>query len=209
MNRPKSIETTTKADRVNSLRTDEAIFLIWGSRKLIGIITATVAVLSVIISLLLPEYFRSTATLLPEADKGKLAALGGLSDLATIAGITIPGEASLAKLYPVIVKSEAILTPVILARRQTKKFEKPVNLIEFWKIDEKTREREYETALKELRDELEVTFDNKTSIVTISLLTTEPQLSAEIVNHITNELDQFIRTKRTTNATERRDTVLS
>lgn len=34
--------------------------------------------------------------------------------------------------------------------------------------------------------------------------TREPQLSADIVNNITSELDKFIRTKRTTNASEQR-----
>ena len=58
--------------------------------------------------------------------------------------------------------------------------------------------------LKALRDGLEVSLDNKTSVLSISLLTQEPKLSADIVNAVASELDLFVRTKRTTNASEER-----
>ena len=55
-----------------------------------------------------------------------------------------------------------------------------------------------------MRDELEVSLDAKTNVLSISLLTKEPQLSADIVNSVASELDLFVRTKRTTNASEQR-----
>jgi len=192
------------AEEETSIHWIEILSVLWNSKKLIAYVTGSVTVLAVIVSLLLPEYYRSTATLLPETEKGKLSALGGISDLAALAGVSVGGEVSLAKLYPTIIKSEAVLQNVIFAQYQTRKFNKPVNLVEFWEIEGKTREQEYEAALKTLRDELEVSLDNKTNVVTISILTREPQLSADIVNNITKELDRFIRTKRTTNASEQR-----
>src|SRR3990172_9858945 len=71
-------------------------------------------------------------------------------------------------------------------------------------MEEATPERDYETALKVLREGLEVSSDNKTNVVTIAIETPEPALSAAIVNNVTNELDAFIRTKQTTNAGEQR-----
>jgi uncharacterized protein involved in exopolysaccharide biosynthesis len=141
---------------------------------------------------------------LPETEKSKLAALGGLSDLAALAGVSVGGEGSLAKLYPTIIRSEAVLRNVIYAEYHTREFPQPVNLIRYWEIEEETPERDYETALRSLRDGLEVAFDNKTSVVTVSFETKEPPLSAAIVNNVTKELDGFIRTKRTTNAGEQR-----
>ena len=192
------------AEEESSIHWIEILSVLWNSKKLIAYVTGSVTVLAVIVSLLLPEYYRSTATLLPETEKGKLSALGGISDLAALAGVSVGGEVSLAKLYPTIIKSEAVLKNVIYARYSTKKFREPVDLIQYWEIEEKTPERSYEVALNNLRDGLDVSLDNRTSVVTISILTREPQLSADIVNNITKELDRFIRTKRTTNASEQR-----
>lgn len=177
--------------------------VIWNSKKLIAYVVGGATILAVMISLLLPEYYKSTAIILPETEKSKLAALGGLSDLASLAGVST-GEISLAKLYPTIIKSEAVLKNVIYAKYQTKKFKEPVELIQFWEIEEKTPERSYEAALKTLRDGLEVTLDNKTNVVTIPIETKEPQLSADIVNNVTAALDNFIRTKKNTSAREQR-----
>jgi len=177
---------------------------VWDSRKLIAIIVAATTVLAVIVSLLLPKYYRSTTTLLPETEKSKLAAaLGGLSGLASLAGISA-GKASLATLYPAIIQSEAVLEKVIFSKYQTDRFGHPVNLIRFWEIEANTPARQYELALKSLRSDLDVSLDRKTSVVTISVETREPQLSADILNNMTRTLDEFIRTKQTTSASEQR-----
>ena len=181
----------------------EILSIIWISKWRIALIVFIVTAIAVVVSLILPETFKSSATLLPETEKGKLSSFGGLSDLASLAGLSV-GEASLTKLYPAIIKSETILKNVIYTEYRTKKFDEPVNLIKFYEIEEKTPEREYEAMVKGLRDNLNVTVDNKTSLVTISIETLEPQLSADILNNITSELDKFIRTKRTTNASEQR-----
>jgi uncharacterized protein involved in exopolysaccharide biosynthesis len=198
------IQGTSEIEGGKAIDWVEILTVLWNSRKLIAYVTASVTILSVIISLLMPNYYKSSATLLPETEKSKLAALGGLSDLAALAGVSVGGEGSLAKLYPTIIKSEAVLKNVIYAKYSTQDFKQPVDLIQYWEIEENTPERSYETALKTLRDQLEVSLDNKTNVVTISMETKEPQLSAEIVNNVTAELDRFIRTKRTTNAGEQR-----
>jgi uncharacterized protein involved in exopolysaccharide biosynthesis len=90
------------------------------------------------------------------------------------------------------------------AQYHSEKFKDSVNLIQFWEIEAKTPALVYETALKSLRDQLEVSMDNKTSVVTIAIESKEPQLSADVVNKVTAELDKFIRTKRITNASEQR-----
>jgi uncharacterized protein involved in exopolysaccharide biosynthesis len=183
----------------------ELFLLLWGSRKLIAAITASVTVAAIIISLLLPLYYRSTVVILPEISQGKLAALGGLSDLASLAGVNVGGsEASPIKLYPTIVISEAVLKNVIYQKYRTIAFPDSANLIQIWGLDEEKPLLAYEKMLKALRDELEVSLETKTSVLTISLLTKEPQLSADILNAIAHELDVYSRTKRTTNASAQR-----
>ena len=162
-----------------------------------------VTVLAIIISLILPKYYKSTVTILPETEKNKLGALGGLTDLASLAGVNV-GEASLVKLYPTIIRSEWVLKNVLLAQYQSEDSKDSINLVQFLDIAERTPELTYEKALKVLTEMLDVSMDARTNVVTVSIETRESQLSANIVNRVALELDRFIRTKRTTNATEQR-----
>jgi uncharacterized protein involved in exopolysaccharide biosynthesis len=181
----------------------ELLAVIWKSKRLIALVVGITTVLAVIYSLILPQYFKSTATILPETEKSKLAGLGNISELASLAGIGT-GEVSLTKLYPTIIRSESVLRNVIYAQYRTDKFKDSVNLIQFWEIKAKTPEEAYEAGLKALGSQLDVSSDLKTGVVSLSIETREPELSADILNNITGELDKFIRTKRTTNASEQR-----
>ncbi|MGA9407998.1 MAG: Wzz/FepE/Etk N-terminal domain-containing protein [Bacteroidota bacterium] len=193
-----SLETLSEKPPFNY---EELFTVLWGSRKLIGIITISVTVAAIIISLFLPKYYRSTVVILPETNPSKLA---GLSNLASLAGVNVGGEVSLSRLYPTIVTSEAVLKNVIYQKYRTASFSDSVDLLKIWDLDDKDPQLAYELMLKSLRNELEVSLDSKTTVLTISLSTQDPQLSADIVNAIASELDLFVRTKRTTNATEER-----
>ena len=183
---------------------EELFTVLWGSRKLIGIIAGVATAAAIIIALLLPNYYRSTVVILPETNQNKLAGLGGLSDLASLAGVNVGGEVSLAKLYPTIAKSEAVLYNVIYRKYHTTSYSDSANLIKIWDIDQTKPHEAYESMLKTLREELDATLDTKTNVLSISILTKEPHLSADIVNTVASELDLFVRTKRTTNASEQR-----
>jgi tyrosine-protein kinase Etk/Wzc len=183
----------------------EILSLLWQSRKFIGIVIGAVTVLAVVISLILPESFKSTAVLLPDTDKSKLASAGGsLSSLAAIAGVNINGEVSIVRLYPTILKSESVLKTVIYSKYQTKKYSDSVNLIQYWDIKEKNPERDYEVALLNLQTRMDVALDLKTAVLTMSIETEEPQLSADILNITISVADRFIRTQRNTSASEQR-----
>ena len=181
----------------------DIIRLLLSKKKFIIIVTAVITVGAIIVSLILPETFKSTSVILPETDKTKLAGLGGLADLASMAGVG-PGETSPVKLYPTILKSETVLKSVIYKKYHTKKSIDSVNLIEFWDIQAKTPELAYETALKALREGLDVSMEAKTSIIYITFESRDAQLSADVINGVTSGLDGFMRTKRTTNATKQR-----
>lgn len=199
---PKAEQESITAQR-KPINWIELLSITWNSRKLITAIVGIVTLLAVVYSLILPVYFKSTATILPETEKNKLAGLVNFSELATLAGIST-GEPSLTKLYPTIINSESVLKNVIYARYHTNEFKDSVNLIQFWEIEERTPELGYEMCLRTLRNELDVSMDPKTWVISVSTETTERQLSADIVNNVTSELDRFMRTKRATNASEQR-----
>jgi uncharacterized protein involved in exopolysaccharide biosynthesis len=196
--------SSQEAEKESSIDWIKFISILWSSRKFIGIVTGIVTVLAVIISFILHESFKSTAVLLPDTDKSKVASLGGMSDFVALAGVNVSGEVPLVKLYPTIIKSESVLKNVIYSRYQTKEYSDSVNLIQYWEIKEKSPERDYEVALIALRSLLAITMDTKTSVITMSIETEEPQLSADILNNIINAVEISIRTKRNSNASEKR-----
>jgi uncharacterized protein involved in exopolysaccharide biosynthesis len=147
-----------------------------------------------------PKYLSSTV-ILPEMDKGKLGPLG---DLASLAGINIGGEVVMVKLYPDIIQSEAVLTPVIEKKYKSIFYEQPVNLIEYFEIEEETPRRTQEVILERMRKFLKIEMSQKTGLLTYSIETKDAQVSADILNTITAELNNFLLTKKTTNAGEQR-----
>ena len=180
------------------------IFLpIWVERKTIALISLGIAILTLVINFFLPTYYQATATLLPETEKSKLSALSQFADVAQLAGVNIPGS-EIARLYPSIVTSETVLLSVIEKAYQTKRFLAPVNLLQYFELEGDTREKNLENGLRRLRELMTTSFEARTGIVTITLEMQEPQLAADVLNAVVAELDNFMRLKRITNASEQR-----
>ncbi len=161
------------------------------------------AVITLAVNVLLPVYYKSTATLLPETEKGKLSALEQFADVAQLAGVKMPGS-EVSRLYPVIVSSETVLRSIIEKKYKTNRFADSVNLIQFFEFDEDTPDENMYEALKKLEKLLSTSFESKTGIVEIGVEMPEPQLAADVVNAIIGELDKFMRLKKVTSATEQR-----
>ena len=189
-------------DQLPQVRLEDSLARIWAKRKRILIISAAAGTFAALVNfLLLSLYFKSTATLLPDTEKNRLGALSQYAGIAQLAGVNVSGG-DVARLFPVIVTSEAVLRNVIERSYQTAKSSQPVDLIQYFELDEGTREKNIDAALKNLKDLLSVSLETKTSVVTISLEMQEPQLAADVLNAIIDELDSFMRQKRITSATE-------
>lgn len=178
------------------------IFQNW---KAIAKFTAVVTILTGAITFIIPNKYSSTTVILPDIELLNLAQkFGGLQDIASSIGLNL-GVTSPSQLYPDILVSEEILKKVIYKSYRTKAFDKPCNLIEYWGFQTDDSLLNYEYCLKKLREGvIEIDVNKKTSIITLSVLTTEPQLSADIANEITTQLDNYQRLFRRTNASEQR-----
>lgn len=179
----------------------EILVPIWANRKRILLISLAAGLVTLGINFLLPVYYKSTATLLPETQKDKLSALGQFADIANLAGVNVPGS-EIARLYPAIVNSETILRNVVLKKYKSAAFADSVNLIEYFEYNDLPANEAMDRTLKELRSLLNASYENKTSIVTLSLEMREPELAASVLNAVIAELDGFMRSKRVTNASE-------
>ncbi len=179
----------------------EILIPIWAERKRILIISFVVALITLGINFLLPKYYKSTATLLPETQKDKLSSLGQFADIASLAGVSVPGS-EIARLYPIIVTSETILRSVILKKYKTEAFQDSVNLMQYFDYTEYTPNENMAKVLIRFRGLMSATHDNKTSVVTLTMEMPEPELAATVLNTVVAELDGFMRSKRVTNAGE-------
>ena len=167
------------------------------------IISIVVGLATLGINFLMPKYYKADATILPDTDKNRLGSMTSLAGLASLAGVNVSGS-DISRLYPVILTSESVLTAIVERRYASEQFKDSVNLIQYMKLDEGTPEKNLEEAIKELRELLVVSLDNKTSVVNASVEMPEPRLAADVLNAALDELDLFLREKRTTSAMEQR-----
>jgi|GEM_PF-651958 len=180
--------------------------IVWPHRKRIAVITCGVTVVAIIIAFLAMHHtYIAQTTILPDVEIMNMAGkLGGLQQLASLAGV---GGAivSPSQLYPDILLSERVLKEVIYHKYRTESFPDEVNLIQFYKYDDEDSVYNYEQCLKDLRKAIiTIDVDRKTTIITLTVTTREKQLSADIANQITVELDDYQRNFRRTNASEQR-----
>ena len=104
------------------------------------------------------------------------------------------------------------MSPVIYAKYKTEKFLDSVNLIQYFKIKPNKslpanlqKRQEFLTSYKALNANISTDIDRMTKILTMTVKMPEPELSANIVNNIAESLDNYIRTKRKSYASEQRD----
>jgi len=179
---------------------------LWKVRNKFFVTVITVTAIFALISFILPKKYIAQSIILPDLDVlGSAQRLGGsLQDLATAAGLNL-GVTSPSQLYPDVMLSETILKRVIYHQYKTQKYDTLVNLVQYWRFDDKDDNLNLEMCFdKLLKKVLSVSADKKTAIITLEVETPEPQLSADIANQITSELDYFQRNFRKTNASEQR-----
>ncbi len=184
------------------------------NRKKLLIINGIVAVVSIaLLFLVMKNYYDSTIVILPEYG-GSSMMLGGLKSLAAVAGINV-GEAVPTLIYQNLLLGDTVLEPVIYTKYKTKKFDHPVNLIDYYKIElDKTDESDpkflqerdkYSQIFKIFNEDIMTTdFDRITNILTVTIRTKEQILSSEVANNLVASLDEYVRTKQKTNAKEQR-----
>jgi uncharacterized protein involved in exopolysaccharide biosynthesis len=163
-----------------------------------------------ILFLITSPYYESTVTILPEYGN-KNTNLGQLSDLAALAGVKV-GEGAPTEIYQVLVTSESVLQPVIYKKYLTDEFKDSVNLIRYFKINPDNdlppnlRQRKmFIKAYKKLCEgHLSTDLDRLTKVLNIKVTMPESDLSALVANNIVESLDNYIRTKRKSYASEQR-----
>lgn len=141
---------------------------------------------------------------------GGMGGLGGLSSIASLAGLNIGGQ-SPTEVYQDLLNSESVLAPVIYSKYKTEKFDHPVNLIQYWDcpnagwVPDSLQERyKLLTAMKNLVTSTRAEVDRESEILTVRLKMSEGQLAADVINAMMESLDNYVRTKRKSYASNQR-----
>jgi len=155
------------------------------------------AFLVAVVSLFLPNYYRSYARILPIETKGISGGLGNFSTVAAAFGVSVPGgEGSDANFVDILQSrwlAERLLETNFTFKYRSWRFgaehEKVCTLYDF--IHKKNIDR----ALVVLGKSLAVSRDLKTKVITISAETKSPALSQALVQKTTQLLETYVEQK--------------
>jgi uncharacterized protein involved in exopolysaccharide biosynthesis len=185
---------------------------LWAVRRKFALVNGAVLILAIIFQLLFVRpYFESTITILPDYGN-KSSMSGGLSGLAAMAGVSLQESASPADIYENLLTSPSILEPVVFAHYKTSKFGDSVNLVQYFEIepdadlptDARNRKMYLEVQKKLTGDVINTMVEKMTKILTVTVRMPESKLSADVANRLVQSLDAYVRTKKTSNASEQR-----
>lgn len=157
-------------------------------KKWIAVTVGSVVLMVTVIMLLLPNKYKSTATILPS---GTVDAIAEWKDLAGLGGFALKDQ-NTSELFPAILYSHLIRDAVLSKEYSFTHESKPVKftLEEYFDKDNPDRLR------KALANITSVGLDKKTGVIDIAVETKYPEFSREILNQYLTELETFILHKR-------------
>ena len=147
----------------------------------------------VVVAIVLPKRYTSTAAFLPESSEPSTA---GALALAQQFGLSLgsgSGERT-PQFYADLVVSSEIVRQTVLRRylvTDTAGAHTEVDIIEYYEVDEATEEMRVERAMEELIDDLTVATNLETGIVTFSITTSVAELSYGVATHILDLVNDF------------------
>ncbi|MFC1813821.1 GumC family protein [Thermodesulfobacteriota bacterium] len=185
--RQTNIQADHLDDEINLL---DLFQVILNRKKMIVGITAVAIIISVVVSLLLPEMFTATARILPPQESksgisGLLSDAGGM--LGGLAGGFLGSQTS-SELYVGILESRTIADAVI------NKF----NLKELYDMEYLA------DVYKKLADRTEISVSRQDQIVSVSVEDRDPQRAADMANLYIQALDHINRTVKITEGYRKR-----
>ncbi len=163
--------------------------IVWSRKKLLLWLLILFTGGSIAYSLLATEIFKAECRILPSKQNSGMAAqimaqMGGLGDLAGLAGISTSGQ-----LLVGILKGDMVLNAII----------DRFNLMALYEKDTKLKMREMI-----ISNLLDATEDTRSGIVTVSVLDEDPARAAEMANAFVEELSKRLQSLSIGEATQRR-----
>ena len=158
--------------------------VLWKRRRLLGGLFGLAVTAALIISLLLPKIYESTATLLPQLESNEMGGLGallsatGAGSAAQSLGISLPGApATPVDLFVAILKSR------IMADEAISRF----------KLMDVYQTKTLEETRRRLQDDTRISV-TKEKVIKVTVEATSAQLAADLANFYVSNLDHLNQT---------------
>tara|TARA_B100001750_G_scaffold247279_1_gene272469 strand:- start:2767 stop:3723 length:957 start_codon:yes stop_codon:yes gene_type:complete len=196
-NKMKAQQNNTKPNDMiaNTIRLEDIINLIKTRFQLILLLTIFSALVSIVISLLTPPVYKADVVMINQSNdqtQGSLASIGRqFGSIAQLAGVEMPGD---------LEKGTALA--IMRSRQFTDRFLEEFQLLPYFyenQWDQKNNQwieglppRKSDIYLK-MEGIINVAEDRATGILTLSVLDSDPNMSAKIANNLVYFLNQNIR----------------
>ena len=189
---------------------------LWNKKFFIISLTSIAAIISVLYSLSLPNIYRSQALLAPSEgqSQGISSNLGGLSSLAGIAGISLPGTNDAKKQEAIAILNSHqfieefiikhnLMVPIMAIKDWDKETNKPIineklydvkNQI-WLKKDGKDLKPTIQETVRKYRGMVSSTIDKKNGYVLIFADTLSPNMSKDWVDWLIKDINEYIMNK--------------
>jgi uncharacterized protein involved in exopolysaccharide biosynthesis len=159
---------------------------------------------------LIKPHYVVDASFVPESGSENPAlSLGGFGSLASRLGVGGLGAGSEADFYAQVIHSRTILDPVVTRRYNFSSEDgtsSSVSLLDILDVsDRETSERRLELASKELKERIDVSVDEASGIVSVSLDLPRADLGVAVIEAILAQLDSFNLFTRQSRAKNRRE----
>lgn len=162
---------------------------------ILGVVLA--ACLGALVVLVWPAKYEADAILLLDggSDPSGLLALAQGADFLSNLSQSF-GRSSSGHTYKGIVESRTLLTAVLQRSSGS------TLLLAVFSKEEDTRDEQLENAVRRLRKAVKTDYDAKSSLLTITVRHRDPNVAADVANHMVEQLRQFDSTVRTSRATD-------
>lgn len=185
----------------------EVATLLLAQRRTIFRITSTVVLLSVAFALTRPTLYTSSASFVPETSEG---APSGALALAAQFGVSLGGAGSERgpQFYADLITSSEILRMTIIAEFPAPTLEsgaEVIDLVHYYELESDNREEAIEDAMEELEEDLSVSVGRETSVVRLSVTTSDAALSKAVAEEILRLVNEFDLMSRQTQAGAERE----
>ena len=176
------------------------VLLKWRWLIIVGVLLCVVT--TGVVSKRMTPVFTASARFLPSRSPEMVSRMGTLIG----AGGKIEGieENVTSEFYAELIKSNVFLERIAQRKFNSRKMASEIDLATYYKIKANDETEKRIKTLRAISGNLKVSIDRNTKIVTVSYSTSEPALSAEIVNAILEELIRYNQDIRDSKAKQNR-----
>jgi len=196
------------------------------NKNIILKITSIFFVLSFVYSFVITEYYESSISLYAAGELDDNSILGQYGSLAENFGLSSVPSSNYY--IPDIIQSRSLKKEIVLKKWDNSKFDKSVNLIEYWEINEpgfigkiisyfksflvskkfqNLNISNLNSAIKNI-DQLIYVDEQNSGLIVVKVYMQEPQLASEIANHISQYVVDFIHDQQKVFANKSKDFIL-